>query len=269
MMRKFRSRVLVGFVVAVVGTVYLATTGTPAPLAPGVIPDRIGAPADAVSQVALGPLDAVVPTTDALPPAPTLPAAIAMPPATNIPSVTTAPLVDAAPPSAPPTAPPRQSPPPTGQPSVPLHVAVRELIIGDWESALPGWTVSFERARQGYKGITYPSRRRIEIYVRRDQSITELAHVLAHELGHAIDVTYFTDAERAAFNVLRGRHPGSPWWVRPGGNDFASGSGDWAECFAWMVTGGRGGFFSRLGPPPDAAQQQVMWEMLDQKLLSA
>jgi hypothetical protein len=267
MTRKFRSRVLVGVVVAVVGTVYLATTGTPAPLAPGVIPDRLGAPADAAPQIALGPLKAVVPTT-AEPQLPTLPAAIAMPPATDLP-VTTAPVVDAAPPTAPPRSPPRRASRPTGRQSVPLDVAVRQLIIGDWESALSGWTVSFERARQGYKGITYPSRRRIEIYVRPGQSVAELAHVLAHELGHAIDVTYFTDAERAAFNVLRGRHPGSPWWVRPGGNDFASGSGDWAECFAWMVTGGRGGFFSRLGPPPDAAEQLAMWEMLDQKLLSA
>lgn len=265
MTRELRSRVLVGAAVAVLTMGYFATTGSPADLASGTIPDRLGAPANAASQVALGPAGAVVSTTVPLGLVPSTP------PTTSTTSPVGLPPVGA-PSAAPPpvTAPPAPSTAPAVTPRrVPLADAVRRHIEGDWESVLPGWTVSFEGPRRGYKGSTYPARRRIEVYVRPGQGPADIAHVLAHELGHAIDVTYFTDAERAAFNSLRGRHPGHGWWVGPGGNDFASGSGDWAECFAWMVTGGRGGFFSRLGSPPDAAQQRQMRAILDQKLLSA
>jgi hypothetical protein len=128
----------------------------------------------------------------------------------------------------------------------------------DWRHLLPGWTLAFLGPRPGLQGNTLPASRRVEIYVRSSFTTGQLAQVIAHEIGHAVDVTYFDDADRRAFNVLRGRAPGAGWWVADGQADFASGAGDWAESFASWATGGLGTWASRLGPPPDAAQRAAI-----------
>lgn len=46
-----------------------------------------------------------------------------------------------------------------------------------------------------------------------------------------------------------------------GANDTASGAGDWAEAFAWSQTRA-GGYFSRVGPPPDGPLIELMWRLL-------
>jgi hypothetical protein len=132
----------------------------------------------------------------------------------------------------------------------------------DWRNLLPGWTLAFLGARSGLQGNTLPGLRRIEIYVRSSFTTGQLAQVIAHEIGHAVDVTYFDDADRQAFNVLRGRVPGAGWWVADGQSDFASGAGDWAESFAAWATGGLGTWASRLGPPPDAAQRAAIGRLV-------
>ena len=73
--------------------------------------------------------------------------------------------------------------------------------------------------------------------MRSSQSSVDLAFTLAHELGHAVDLTLFGQAERSAWLEARGR-PDVPWW--PGGaySDFGSGCGDWAEAFAVWQLGG-------------------------------
>jgi hypothetical protein len=132
----------------------------------------------------------------------------------------------------------------------------------DWRHLLPGWTLAFLGPRSGLQGNTLPGSRRVEIYVRPTFTTGQLAQVIAHEIGHAVDVSYFDDADRRAFNVLRGRDPGAAWWVADGQSDFASGAGDWAESFASWATGGLGTWASRLGPPPDAAQRAAIGRLL-------
>lgn len=141
---------------------------------------------------------------------------------------------------------------------VQLDDVVMARISFDWRRLLPGWQIQFVGPRQGYRGSTFPDRRVIQVYVRPEASLDEVAHVTAHEMGHAIDVTYFDDVDRSRFNLARGRSASSPWWVAPGATDFASGAGDWAESFAWSQVGSSGGWFSQLGSPPNPLQFELI-----------
>src|SRR4051794_10826716 len=64
-----------------------------------------------------------------------------------------------------------------------------ERIGYPWEERLAGWTVTFVPGRAGLLGGTWTYERRIEIYVRANQSVEDVAFTLAHEMGHAVDVT--------------------------------------------------------------------------------
>jgi len=132
----------------------------------------------------------------------------------------------------------------------------------DWSRRLPGWQIQFVGPRQGYRGSTFPDRRLIQIYVRPTATIDDVAHVVAHEIGHAIDVTYFDDVDRGRFNLARGRSVSAAWWVAPGATDFSSGAGDWAEAFAWAQVGPDGGWYSQLSPPPTAEQLGVIADLI-------
>jgi hypothetical protein len=124
-------------------------------------------------------------------------------------------------------------------------------IVYDWRNSLPGWEIRFLDARSGFRGLTYPDERVIEVYVRDGDTVHSLAHVVAHELGHAVDVTWFSDADRAAWMHTRGVDRGATWFVDSGGSDFASGAGDFAESFAWWQVGAPGWFGELSGPPSD------------------
>ncbi len=145
--------------------------------------------------------------------------------------------------------------------STDLLANVDALVRFDWRDALPGWSIQFVGPRPGLRGATFPPQHVIQVYVSRGEALDLIAHAFAHELGHAMDVTYLDDADRAAFNQARGRAPNFGWWVAAAADDFASGAGDWAECFAWMTTGGVGGFYSKLGPPPSAAVMALMTQL--------
>lgn len=126
-------------------------------------------------------------------------------------------------------------------------------IVYDWRNSLPGWEIRFLDSRAGYRGLTYPDEKVIEVYVRNGDTAHSLAHVVAHEMGHAVDVTWFSDSDRAAWMRVRGFGSGTTWFVDNGGSDFASGAGDFAESFAWWQVGSPG-WFGELAPPPDAGQ---------------
>lgn len=117
-----------------------------------------------------------------------------------------------------------------------VAAAALELIPFDWQARLPGWTIVFGDQVPQRLGYAYFDERRIEIYVRGDQTPREVAEVLAHELGHALDVTVLDGDQRRRWLAARGLD-GLDWWPPEGArSDFASGAGDWAEAFAmWLL----------------------------------
>ncbi len=127
----------------------------------------------------------------------------------------------------------------------------------DWEDKLRGWSIHFHPPRTGYLGLTWPSERRIDVYVRSDQSTTFLAHVIAHEIGHAVDVTHNSGADRAAWQAARGIG-WAPWWPTAYASDFSTGAGDFAEAFAFSQIGSYTYFRSNLGGDPTWSQRQLM-----------
>lgn len=136
---------------------------------------------------------------------------------------------------------------------------VLALIDYRWEDRLSDWTLVFQPGRSGYLGGTYTATRRIEVYVRDGQSPQEIAFTVAHEIGHAIDVTYFSDADRQRWETARGFS--APWWAGSGVSDYASGSGDFAESFAAWQVGGPS--LSKLGGQPTAKQVQVLESLVN------
>jgi hypothetical protein len=113
-----------------------------------------------------------------------------------------------------------------------------------------GYSITFLPARPGVLGATYLEERRIEIYVRPDQAPLQLAHVIGHELGHAVDATYGTPERRREWMRLRGIDPTLEWWGCLGCRDYATPAGDFAEVFALWLAGPDSGFRGRLVGPP-------------------
>ena len=110
------------------------------------------------------------------------------------------------------------------------------LIGYRWRRHLPTWSIDFLPANAGLRGLTRTQERRIEIYVRDTDTAWELARVIAHELGHAVDLSHLDIDDRRAWRLLRGIDDQTPWWPDDGRADFATVAGDFAECFAsWQV----------------------------------
>jgi hypothetical protein len=128
----------------------------------------------------------------------------------------------------------------------------------DWRETFPGWRVVFLPARRGYLGMTYRPERRIEIYVRLDRPSKAIAHDVAHELGHAMDVTYLDAARRGRFLELRDLASDTAWWACNSCTDLDTGAGDFAETFAlWAAP--RYKFYSTLAPASDPTTLATMW----------
>ena len=116
----------------------------------------------------------------------------------------------------------------------------------------PGWTINWEGHRPDIRGIADPNSRTITIYLREGLSAAAMAYVLAHELGHVVNYDRFPGGSG---DWMAARGLGGPWYNGTYG-DTATPAGDWAEAFAWTVTGGATGErYSQLGPPPAAAPQ--------------
>jgi len=134
------------------------------------------------------------------------------------------------------------------------------MISFPWESRLPGWRVEFLPGRPGFLGSTWPGDKLIEIYVRESQTVGDVAHITAHELGHAVDVTMNSWDERRGWLAARGLNKDTLWFIADGKSDFATGAGDFAEAFASWQTG-TGGYRSQLAPPPNVEQVQLLAEL--------
>ena len=113
------------------------------------------------------------------------------------------------------------------------------LIPYDWEDRLPGWRISFSDDRDDVRGLTYSAERRIEVYVRDGDTAFDVARVIAHELGHAVDLAHGSSSTRQAWRAQRSIDDDTPWWPGSGAADFATGAGDFAECFASWLVGSR------------------------------
>ena len=121
---------------------------------------------------------------------------------------------------------------------------------------LPEWEIRFLPQKPGHFGLTYPREKVIEVYVRPTQSQSFLEHTIAHEIGHAVDLTLLTSSERQAWQVARGIK-GKPWWPGDGTDDRSTGAGDFAESFAALQIR-TPHFMSRIAGYPSAAEQQLM-----------
>jgi hypothetical protein len=128
-----------------------------------------------------------------------------------------------------------------------------------WRDRLSGWTVVFLDGRSGLYGLTLVDDKRIEIYVRDGQDQNLLVHIVAHEIGHAVDVTLNDGPDRRRWQEIRGIG-GEPWWPDAAASDFLTGAGDFAESFAYWQTR-TGNYRSKLGPPPNDDQLQLMAEL--------
>lgn len=126
-----------------------------------------------------------------------------------------------------------------------------------WRSMLPQWTIEFRRGDSEIAGYTWSHEHRIEIFVRPGDDTQSVTRVLAHELGHAVDVMLNTGDERRAWLEERGASQETQWWPTSGAADFETGAGDFAEVFAAWQTGGHD-FRSRLAGPPDPADLQLL-----------
>ena len=127
------------------------------------------------------------------------------------------------------------------------------LVRLDLDTTFPGWTIQFKGSRAGYLGLTLVKERRVEVYIRSGRSVQGIAHDLAHELGHAIDVTYNGNEERNVYLANRGLDEATPWWTCNSCGDLQVGAGDFAETFAILV-GPKFKFYSEVGPRPTAEQ---------------
>ena len=108
-------------------------------------------------------------------------------------------------------------------------------------------------------GYTWTQEKRIEIFVRPGDGSDDLARVLAHELGHAVDVTFNSGDDRRRW--LRSRQASEvQWWPDSGAPDFDSGAGDFAESFAWWQLQPIE-FRSTLGSAPNEAQLKLLADL--------
>jgi hypothetical protein len=109
------------------------------------------------------------------------------------------------------------------------------LINVPWQDL--GYEIVFKPPRPGFRAMTLPKKQLIEIYARPQDNLELLAYDIAHEIGHAIDMTYNTPETRRQWMELRGIHPKTTWFGCNSCSDFNTPSGDFAETFALLVCG--------------------------------
>ena len=134
------------------------------------------------------------------------------------------------------------------------------LIAFPWRRTLPNWSIRFLPARAGLRGLTRVDDRRIEIYVRDSDTTASLARIVAHELGHAVDVQLNSPSDRDRWRVLRGAGPSVAWWPGNSVSDFDTLAGDFAEAFASWLTGSVSQ--SRVAPQPGPVEFAMLADLV-------
>lgn len=99
-----------------------------------------------------------------------------------------------------------------------------------------GYPIIFAGPNGQKKGTTFTVDRHIEVYISQGDSVVDVAHVIGHEFGHALDVSWNSPQDRRRWLEARGLAATTSWWPRDDLSDLTTGSGDFAECFAsWRV----------------------------------
>jgi hypothetical protein len=139
-----------------------------------------------------------------------------------------------------------------------------ELIGIPWKEL--GYEIVFMPARPGYRAMTLPFKRRIEVYARPQDDLEVLAYDIAHELGHVIDLTYNTAQTRKEWMKLRGIDPETTWFGCDWCSDYNTPAGDFAETFAFLLRGPKY-FRSRIAAPPTPEQIPALLRFFPKELL--
>jgi hypothetical protein len=143
----------------------------------------------------------------------------------------------------------------------PTQVGAAAMALIDYPFDELGWTVTFHAGRAGYLGLAIGAERRIEIYVRDHHTVFDVAHTVAHEMGHAVDLSFGTEYRRSEYRRMRGLAAGADWFGCDACSDYATPAGDFAEVFEYWVLGG-GDFRSRLAGAPGAADLEIISTLL-------
>lgn len=97
-----------------------------------------------------------------------------------------------------------------------------------------GWSFVARPEQEGLRAVAIGGSRQIEFYARQDDTPAGVARILAHELGHAIDIESNTNVSRANFTRIAAQEE-ADWWPENRASDFDTGAGDYAESFAVWV----------------------------------
>jgi hypothetical protein len=139
-----------------------------------------------------------------------------------------------------------------------------DLIHIPWQEL--GYDIVFMPPRPAFRAMTLPSRHRIEIYARSQDDLEMLAYDIAHELGHAIDLTYNTAETRKEWMQRRGIDPKTTWFGCDRCSDYNTPAGDFAETFALLLRGPTY-FRSRIAARPTAEQIPALERFFPKELL--
>ena len=124
-----------------------------------------------------------------------------------------------------------------------------DLIQIPWKQL--GYDIVFMPPRPGFRAMTLTGQRRIEVYARPQDDTALLVYDIAHEIGHAIDVTYNTARSRKEWMQARGINSNTQWFGCDRCSDYKTPAGDFAETYAAILCGSKY-FRGRIAPLPSA-----------------
>ena len=136
-------------------------------------------------------------------------------------------------------------------PQAARNEAALALIRFPWQQLK--YEIVFLAPRHNVRAMFISKEHRIEIYARPADDERLLAYDIAHELGHAIDLTLNTNEMRGKWKKLRGINSATQWFGCNQCSDYNTPAGDFAETFALLLLGPEH-FSGRIAPPPTPEQ---------------